>query len=146
MNEIVNIAHAEIGTKEVPFGSNKTKYGKWFGLDGVPWCGIFVSWVYAQAGRQLPSIGWLRGFASVQQAYLHYKAEGKITDTPVPGDIVVFDWNGDGWFDHTGIFVRWIDSERFGSIEGNTSLGNQSNGGEVMMRKRNKRQAVFIHP
>ena len=52
MNKIVEIAEKEIGQVEVPKNSNKTKYGKWFGLDGVAWCGIFVSWCYSQAGQQ----------------------------------------------------------------------------------------------
>ena len=47
--EIVIIAEEQLGTTEVPV--NKTKYGKWYGLDGNPWCAMFVSWVYAQAGR-----------------------------------------------------------------------------------------------
>ena len=54
MNEIVRVAEKEIGQIEKPLNSNKTKYGKWFGFDGVAWCGMFVSWVYATAGFQLP--------------------------------------------------------------------------------------------
>lgn len=68
MNRIVEIASAEIGQKEQPENSNETKYGEWFGLNGVAWCGIFVSWVYAMAGRQLPKIGFTKGFAGCQTA------------------------------------------------------------------------------
>jgi len=65
----------------------------------------------------------------------------------VEGDIVLFDWNADGRFDHTGIFVRHIDSEKlFETIEGNTSSGNNSNGGQVQVRKRNYVNVVFVHP
>ncbi len=53
--KIVEIARAEVGNSEAPKNSNKTKYGKWFGFDGVAWCGMFVSWCYAQAGQQLPN-------------------------------------------------------------------------------------------
>lgn len=34
---IVAIARKEIGYEETPKNSNKTKYGKWFGFDGVAW-------------------------------------------------------------------------------------------------------------
>lgn len=33
---VLDIARAELGTKESPAGSNRTKYGKWYGLDGQP--------------------------------------------------------------------------------------------------------------
>lgn len=151
MNEIVNIARAEVGYTETPKNSNKTKYGKWFGFDGVPWCGMFVSWVYAQAGKPLGNIGFSKGFAGCQTAVAYYKKAGKITYAPRPGDIVFFDWNDDGRYDHTGIFVEWTTDEfssvdLFRSIEGNTSAGNQSNGGQVMERIRNSSSAIFVHP
>lgn len=142
---IVEIARKEIGYAEEG-NSNKTKYGKWFGFDGVAWCGMFVSWVYYMAGKPLGKIGFTKGFAGCQTAVSYFKKEGKITKTPVEGDIVFFDWNSDGRYDHTGLFVKWIDENTFESIEGNTSLTNQSNGGQVMLRVRNKKTAIFVHP
>jgi len=146
MNEIVRVAEKEIGTIEKPLNSNKTKYGKWFGFDGVAWCGMFVSWVYANAGYQLPKIGFTKGFAGCQTGYNHFKNAGELTQTPKEGDIVLFDWNGDGRFDHTGIFVKDLGNGKFESIEGNTAIGNDSNGGKVMRRERSYRFAVFAHP
>jgi len=64
----------------------------------------------------------------------------------VPGDIVFFDWNADGRFDHTGIFVKQIDQNHFETVEGNTSLKNQSNGGSVMARSRLYKNVIFVHP
>jgi hypothetical protein len=143
---IVEIAKKQIGYKENPPNSNKTKYGAWFSLDAVPWCGIFVSWVYDKAGKNLGKIGFMKGFAGCQTAVAHFRKHGKITTNPVEGDIVFFDWNNDGRHDHTGIFVRWLDNDLFETIEGNTSLTNNSNGGEVMQRVRNKKVAIFVHP
>ncbi len=37
MSKILEIASKEVGQGEVPLNSNKTKYGKWFGFDGVAW-------------------------------------------------------------------------------------------------------------
>lgn len=146
MNKIIEIASAEIGMKENPPNSNKTKYGQWFGLDGKAWCGIFVSWCYNQAGIPLEPIGFTHGYAGCQTAVEHYKHTNQITDNPVEGDIVFFDWNGDHHFDHTGIFVKKIDDDHFETIEGNTSLSNQSNGGEVMRRQRKYSGVLFVHP
>jgi CHAP domain len=143
-NAIIEIARNEIGTVENPKNSNKTKYGKWFGLDGQAWCGMFVSWVYAQAGKPLGTIGFTRGFAGCQTAVAHFRKTKQITKTPQAGDIVFFDWNKDGRFDHTGIFVRDLGNGAFESIEGNTSLTNQSNGGQVMLRKRSYSVAIFV--
>lgn len=145
MKDLFEIAKGEIGTKEDPPDSNTTKYGNWFGLNGVAWCGIFVSWVYAMAGRQLPKIGFNKGFAGCQTAVKYFKENGMITENPSEGNIVFFDWNKDGRYDHTGIFVRNIDEKYFESIEGNTGIGNDSNGGEVMLRKRPYSYAIFVN-
>lgn len=144
--KIIEIAEKEIGITELPPNSNLTKYGKWFGLNGVAWCGIFVSWCYDQAGANLGKIGFKKGFAGCQTAVAHYKKTGEITQNPKAGDIVFFDWNGDGRHDHTGIFLRKLDQYNFESIEGNTSFQNQSNGGKVMRRIRKFNNVIFVHP
>jgi hypothetical protein len=146
MNKVIEVASKEIGQGETPLNSNKSKYGKWFGFDGVAWCGMFVSWCYAQAGTPLPKIGFTKGFAGCQTAVAYFKKNGKITTVPKEGDIVFFDWNGDGRYDHTGLFVKWIDTMTFETIEGNTAIGNDSNGGQVMRRKRtnNNKKVLFV--
>lgn len=141
----LEIALKEIGYSEEPDNSNLTKYGEWFGLNGVAWCGIFVSWCFAQAGKQLPKVGFNKGFAGCQTAVKYFKENKMITDSPVPGDIVFFDWNSDGRYDHTGIFEKRDDANYFYSVEGNTSITNDSNGGMVMRRRRKYRQAIFVH-
>lgn len=146
MKKITQIAEAEIGYCETPANSNKTKYGKWFGFDGVAWCAIFVSWCYDKAGYPLGNIGYTKGYAGCQSGVAFFTKTKRITTNPVEGDIVFFDWNGDGRYDHTGIFVKWIDKTTFETIEGNTSLTNQSNGGEVMRRKRKLKNVLFAHP
>lgn len=145
MSNIVAIAEKEIGYTETPTNSNKTKYGKWFGFDGVAWCGMFVSWCYDKSGLPLGNVGFSKGFAGCQTAVAHYKKKNKITNNPISGDIVFFDWNNDGRYDHTGIFVKDIDGKSFETIEGNTSLTNQSNGGQVMRRKRKYVNVLFVH-
>lgn len=141
--KVIDIAIKEIGYSEFPENSNKTKYGKWFGLDGVPWCGMFVSWVYHHAGFPLGNIGFAKGFAGCQTAVAYFTKTKQVVKTPKPCDIVFFDWNGDGRFDHVGIVVR-VTGDHFETIEGNTSLKNQSNGGTVMHRNRSYNNVLFV--
>lgn len=150
--QIATIAFKEVGTKEDPKNSNKTKYGKWFGFDGVAWCAMFCSWCYSQAGYALPNIGYKKGMAGCQTAVTYFKKEKltvKVENLKV-GDLIFFDWNKDERFDHVGIFNGWRDKElrEAYTIEGNTSLTNQSNGGEVMSRKRNLAaiSCIFVRP
>ena len=51
---VLEAARGELGNTERPAGSNRTKYGEWYGLDGQPWCMMFVQWCFAQAGTPLP--------------------------------------------------------------------------------------------
>ena len=66
---IIDIAASQVGTKENPPGSNMTKYGEWFGLNGYKWCAIFVSWVYDHAGYSLGDIDTGKGYVSAPAYY-----------------------------------------------------------------------------
>ncbi|MBL7921597.1 MAG: peptidoglycan-binding protein [Bacteroidia bacterium] len=142
--KIIEIAASQVGTKESPANSNKTKYGKWYGFDGFAWCAMFVSWVYDQAGHPLGHIDDDKGYRDCRSGYNHWKATGEITNNPEKGDIVLFDWTNDGRADHTGIFNEWLDAgkTKFSAYEGNTAVGNDSDGGQVMFRKDRKAASV----
>src|SRR5690349_20617643 len=99
--KIIEIAQPEIGTKESPPNSNQVKYNEWFYGKPVsgpsyPWCGTFVSWCFSFAGKQLPNIGYKKGFAGCQYAVTNVKKWGRIVTVPQAQDVVFFDWNGDG--------------------------------------------------
>ena len=133
---LLDIARAELGTKESPVGSNKVKYSTWYGLTG-PWCVMFVMWCCNQAGVDLPirtaSCSALR--AAAQSAGMW------VTGGYQPGDIVIYDWGRDGVPDHCGI-IETAGGSSVVSIEGNTAVGNDSNGGEVMRRTRTMSQII----
>lgn len=150
---ILAIARKEIGTHDD--GHNNVKYNTWYyghpvrdgapnEKDRYPWCMVFVQWVYKRAKLSLPfltaSCGSLRDW---------YKANDKkrLVKEPVPGDLVIFDWPSTySKTDHVGI-VESVTQNTLGTIEGNTGIGNNSNGGYVMRRTRNKRYAIaYIHP
>lgn len=145
--EIIRLALAEVGTKESPPNSNLQKYGEWYGKNGVAWCGIFVSYIMALAKVKWPvNIETSKGFLWVPTILIRANQQKWVTEKPVLGDIVVFDWNDDKEPDHVGFFICWVvEGVSFLSIEGNTSKDNQSNGGEVMVRERfAKNVAAFI--
>ena len=133
-NEILAVARKELGVKESPAGSNRTKYGKWFGLDGQPWCMMFVQWCFRQADAQdlLPALT-----ASCGALMRAAQAKGCwITGGYQPGDVVIYDFPGNNVkTDHCGIVVTAL-TDGVRTIEGNTGVGNDSNGGEVMERTR----------
>lgn len=141
---ILKIADREIGYFETPANTNKTKYGKWFGLDGLSWCGIFISWVYAKAGNPIKGFGYTNGFAGTQTMLHIAKQKGLIVKDPQPGDIVLYDFNQDGRPEHCGIFEKHGRPNYFYAIEGNTSTINNANGGYVMRRSRAYKTAIFI--
>jgi len=146
LKQVLFIAAEEVGYSETPPNTNRSKYGKWAGIDGLPWCGAFVSWVYSKAGMPLGNIGVPNGFVGCQYAVTYFKKKGKVVSKPQSGDIVFFDWNGDGRYDHTGIFVSTLTPKTFRTIEGNTAVGNDSNGGQVMARERKYANAIFVRP
>jgi hypothetical protein len=149
----LRVALAEDGVKESPAGSNSGPRVRQYqaacdlGGTGWPWCAGFALWAYERAGARQP-------YRSPSVAHLlnWYRRNGRVIGDRRqvrPGDFVVYDWNGDGWSDHVGIFRRWMADDRsvFECVEGNTAVGNDSNGGQVMVRYRHAdKTAVFVRP
>lgn len=136
-HEILEIARGELGTKESPAGSNQVKYAAWYGLPGQPWCVMFVMWVFAQAGVSLPT-----RTASCTLLMNAAKAAGSwVTSGYRPGDVVIYNWGSDTVPDHCGI-VSAVLSGGVRAIEGNTAVGNDSDGGEVLERTRTNKQIL----
>lgn len=138
-----------IGRKESPAGSNHTWLDSWWGFGGFPWCAVFVSYCYSNAGSKTFQAGKYSTYCPYLVADTKAGRYGlSITKDPQPGDIVLYDWQGDGVSDHVGIFEAWLPNSRtqFTAIEGNTAIGNDSNGGEVMRRTRMTSDvAIFSH-
>ena len=132
-NELLAVARRELGNMESPANSNRTKYGRWFGLDGYAWCMMFVQWVFDQAGVALP-----RRTASCGELMRAAQAAGCwVTRDFLPGDVVIYDFPGGAATDHCGIVEMELPDYGVQAIEGNTSQsGSQSNGGMVCRKSR----------
>ena len=137
--EILAVARGELGYKESPAGSNKTKYGAWFGLNGHPWCMMFIQWVFTQADAESLLAARTASCGAFMRAA---QAAGQwVTSGYLPGDIVIYDFPGGGATDHCGIVLTPL-TNGIRSIEGNTAAVNDSNGGEVMERTRPEKYIV----
>ena len=140
-NELLAVARRELGNMESPANSNRTKYGRWFGLDGYAWCMMFVQWVFDQAGVALP-----RRTASCGELMRAAQAAGCwVTRDFLPGDVVIYDFPGGAATDHCGIVEMELPDYGVQAIEGNTSQsGSQSNGGMVCRKNRPYSQIVGV--
>jgi len=142
---VIDVATAEIGTVESPAGSNKQKYGVWYGWNGVAWCAIFLSYVYARAGQYLPPIQTKKGFASTALGMQYAKAHGlwrTKSQGGRPGDIAFFNFDADSGPEHVGLVVKKNADGSYVTIEGNTSSTSNANGGQV--QKRTRKPAVIL--
>lgn len=78
----LDVALSQVGYKET--GNNKTKYGAWYGMNGQPWCAMFVSWCANEVGvlnKLIPK------YASSSAGYRWFKKNTYITMKPKAGDI-----------------------------------------------------------
>ena len=138
---VVKIALSQNGYKEGT--NNDTMYGKWFGVNHQPWCAMFVSWCFNQAGvinliNQTP-----KGYAGCE-AFEAWAVKNKLT-VPVTsvqkGDILLFDFYKSGKSEHTGIAQSSINvnTHLIDTVEGNTAgdnVGSQANGDGVYIKHR----------
>lgn len=140
-----------IGEKENPAGSNRIGFASiWYGVIGS-WCAMAVTRWYVDTGSKTFKRGKYYAYVPFMVADARAGRNNlTLTKNPQPGDIPCYDWPGEspGTADHTGLFEKWLNRSAgtFSAIEGNTGIGNDSNGGEVMRRERNVSTVqCFIH-
>ena len=140
VKDLLTIARKELGSTESPAGSNRTRYGRWFGLDGNPWCMMFIQWCFAQAEVTLP-----RKTASCGDLMRAAQAAGCwIVRDFQPGDVVIYDFSGQRkTTQHCGIVEMELPDYGVQAIEGNTSeRGSQDNGGLVCRKARAQKYII----
>lgn len=86
--------------------------------------------------------------ASCLQMLEWFEANHQIVDFPLPGDIVFFKYSTNNRrTNHVGLVTNVNSATSFSTIEGNTSINSNDNGGAVMSRKRtNKNFVAFARP
>ena len=138
--DVVAIASKELGYMEGP--NNDTKFGAWYGLNHNPYCAMFVSWCFAQAGlSSLIAAETSKGFSYCPAGMTWFQKHGQVVEkySGRPGDIVFFDFAGNGVAQHVGI-IENASKEGITTIEANTSAdhatGPQADGIGVFRRHR----------
>ena len=128
-NDLLELARTQLGYEESAINfvvdeegerHGYTRYGDWYGNDHAAWCAMYISFClhYADVPEAYFPIEancakWIR---ALDNRGLYLKA-GEYE--PKPGDLVFFDWEGDGVADHVGL-VEKVD-EKLHTIEGNTA-------------------------
>ena len=135
-----SIAKAQRGYQEG--ANNDTIYGKWYGLNNQPWCAMFVSWCFDQAGlASSVAAQSKKGFASCDAGLKWFTKKNKLVTigSALAGDIAFFQFDEDAQPDHVGIVVKNDGKKYIWCVEGNTAgdkKGSQSNGDGVYLKKR----------
>lgn len=151
--QVMKYARSQIGYCESPKNSNRTKYGRAFGVNGEPWCFIF-EWACGNAvdknNNPFPhnfnaaygqdEIVSKKGGKWIMKKNKSRSAREAALKKYRAGDCVDFDFGAmDAYRRHTGL-VDHVAGEFVYCIEGNTTpdgkSGSQSNGGCVALKKR----------
>lgn len=144
VKKLLDVARKELGYKESPPNSNKTKYGKWMGLDGYPWCMSFIQFCCNQADVHLP----MKTGSCTALMNAAKQADMWVTSNFCPGDIAIFDFTGKQKVaKHCGIVEDIIPDYGIVAIEGNTSstdAGSQDNGGMVCRKRRQLKHIIGV--
>lgn len=163
-NKVIAVAEAEVGylekatnadldDKTANAGSkNFTKYARDLAAypfyngskTGVAWCDVFVDWCFVQAyglesAKKLTCQTMAASKncgAGCKYSRSYYKSNGRLFDSPEPGDQIFFYSKDKSSISHTGLVYK-VDSSYVYTIEGNTSSasGVVANGGAVAKKK-----------
>ena len=113
--EIVTVALSQVGNV------GGEPYWSWYGFGSrVEWCACFVSWCANECGYI--EAGVIPKFAGCVQGSQWFKDRGLWQDRnfePSAGQIIFFDWEGDGVTDHVGIVER-VENGTVYTVEGNS--------------------------
>lgn len=120
--KIVEIARNEVGYHEGE--NNWTIYGQWFGMQDE-WCAMFVAWCAFMAGIGVDIIPKLACCDDIGE---WFDKRGQYRNsrfwggnyTPLPGDLILFDWDKTSVSDHVGI-VEYVEGNMVHTIEGNSN-------------------------
>lgn len=153
-SKVIEIALGELGKTEFPKGSNLNEYGERYGLNGVPWCVIFLWDVFNRAGERMAFYngGITASCKTLLRCYREQGQTAPITDIQV-GDILILNFSGkmrDGELDteHCALVVeKGKLAGTWYTVEGNTSPGlegSQDNGGCVANKLRHVKNVVAV--
>ena len=142
-DEVVTLAFSQLGITEWPYDSNNVKYntayyGKEVNGSYYSWCCAFTWWLFDQNNANSLFFGGNRT-ASCTELMNYAKDNGLWVSGAQrlrPGDLLLYNFDRYADADHIGVFIGYDENGDLLAIEGNTSIGNDDNGGAVMIRIR----------
>jgi len=141
-DKVIAAAARYIGVKESPPNSNKVLfntayYGREVSGSAYPWCCAFLWFVFREAGASELFYGGGKTASCTTLMGYHRKLGQFVKSGYRRGDLALFNWDGGtSVAQHIGIIESVNGDGTINTIEGNTAVGNDSNGGCVMRRKR----------
>jgi hypothetical protein len=115
------------------------------GVIPEPWCGDFAAYCYRLAGSKSVDAKPRSLWAYVP--FLNRIAGATVVSKPQTGDLVRFDWNGDGLADHVGLFEEFTADGQVKTVDGNTgkdpNLSDSTAGGDGVHRR--VRSVALVH-
>lgn len=152
---VISAAKADLGYRESPPNSNRTKYWEAFdpAWQGQPWC-VSALWCWFNWAGEGPAFMGGGKTASCSILLRWFSEMGQVVpvnDVKV-GDIVLLCFNGKGTPDHCGLVTevnRWSGTRELilvQTVEGNTTngSGSQDDGGMVCAKTRYPSQIVAV--
>lgn len=142
--QVLSLAKTQLGVKESPAGSNRQKFGRWFGWNGAAWCSMFVTWLFAhvtRGGVDIRRPEWLGTSKRAASTIALHAAMVKAGWVEVPraktrrGDIVFWAFGG-GRINHVSVALGPVKSGMLRTRDGNSGQSSENNGGMVCDRSR----------
>ena len=141
--KFLNTLAGQVGSNGMILGGSpapgKEWYATWYNSDftkDTPWCACFLSWAIDKNDGKLRFADVADGIVRLGNDW-HPKTEnGYSISKAVPGDLIFFDWDGDGNANHVGALLL-KDGGRIYTIEGNS-------GGMVAVRYYNNADARIM--
>ena len=134
------LLRSQLQVQEDPPDSNRVLYSLWYGAIG-PWCQMFQNWAHVKLGMVPPGFDPAvapKGSAFTPTCADWFRRRGRWSTTPHVGDLVYFDFPGDGVdrISHVG-WVEALNADgSIDTIEGNTDERGGRTGGKVMRKIR----------
>lgn len=112
--QLLEVARGEIGVQERSGrndGERVAEYLAYCGLDeGYAWCAAFISWCFAQVGRDEPRTPWSPALFPA----------ARTVSSPHPGDVFGIWIQEKGRIGHAGLVER-VDGAYLVTVEGNSN-------------------------
>lgn len=117
----LNTLAGQVGSNGMILGDDSSAAGKWYATwynsdftKDTPWCACFLSWAIDKNGGTLKFADVADGIVQLSNDW----HKGSI-DNAHPGDLIFFDWDGDGNANHVGALLL-KDGNCIYTIEGNS--------------------------